>query len=120
MKYLNRKEIFDAIDARRSTAATDKIFMEFSCNGNLMGEEFETEDAPEFKIVVHGTAPISKVTLVKNEVDYEVWEPSSYDSDFTMNFKDKKPEPGDYRYYIRVEQVDGNMGWTSPVWVQVK
>lgn len=120
VKELNRKEIFDAMDARRTTAATDKIFMEFSCNGNLMGEEFETAQAPELEIVVHGTAPISKVTLVKNEADYEVWEPSSYDSDFTMNFKDEKPEPGEYRYYIRVEQLDGNMGWTSPVWVQVK
>lgn len=39
--------------------------MQFSCNGKVMGEEFETEDAPELKIVVHGTAPISKVTLVK-------------------------------------------------------
>lgn len=37
-----------------------------------------------------------------------------------MNFENKRPEPDEYRYYIRVEQLNGNMGWTSPVWVQAK
>ena len=46
VKELDRGELFDAMDARRTVAATDKIFMEFSCNGRLMGEEFETSEAP--------------------------------------------------------------------------
>jgi hypothetical protein len=28
----------------------------------------------------------------------------------------EKPRPGDY-YYLRVEQLDTNKLWTSPVWV---
>ena len=120
VKELNRKEIFDAMDARRTTAATDKIFMEFSCNGHLMGEEFETSETPSIKIKVHGTAPIRKVTLIRNEQNYEVWEPSSEEFDFSISFKDEKSKRGEYRYYLRVEQIDGNMGWTSPVWVTVK
>jgi hypothetical protein len=120
VKELNRKEIFDAIDARRTVAATDKIFMEFSCNGHLMGEEFETSEAPSIKIKIHGTAPIRKVTLIRNEQNYEVWEPSPEEFDFSILFKDEKPKLGKYRYYLRVEQIDGNMGWTSPVWVNVK
>jgi hypothetical protein len=27
---------------------------------------------------------------------------------------------GENRYYVRVEQVDGNMAWSSPVWVTRK
>ncbi|MCH1408329.1 MAG: hypothetical protein L7V87_04800 [Verrucomicrobiales bacterium] len=38
VKELDRGELFDAMDARRTVAATDKIFMEFSCNGRLMGK----------------------------------------------------------------------------------
>ena len=120
VKDLNRLELFDAMDARRTTAATDKIFMEFSCNGHLMGELFELSEAPELKMAVHGTAPISRVTLVRNEADYQVFEPEAASTAFTRDFTDEKPEPGEYRYYFRVEQVDGNMGWTSPVWVKMK
>jgi hypothetical protein len=28
--------------------------------------------------------------------------------------------PGENRYYLRIEQTDGNMAWSSPVWVKVK
>jgi hypothetical protein len=94
--------------------------MEFSCNGHLMGEEFDTSEAPSIKIKIHGTAPIRKVTLIRNEQNYEVWEPSPQEFDFSISFKDEKPKPGKYRYYLRVEQIDGNMGWTSPLWVNVK
>lgn len=120
VKDLDRLDLFDGMDARRTVAATDKIFLEFSCNGHLMGEIFDLDEAPELKIAVHGTAPISRITLVRNEEDYQVFEPEGESSDFTETFVDEKPEPGEYRYYVRVEQVDGNMGWTSPVWVNVK
>lgn len=120
VKKLDRENLFDSMDARRTIAATDKIYMEFSCNGHLMGEIFETTEAPSLEIKVHGTAPVSRVTLIRNEKDYETFEPQDISNDFTKTFFDEKPEPGEYRYYFRVEQVDGNMGWTSPVWVTVK
>ncbi|MEM6916710.1 MAG: hypothetical protein AAF491_09115, partial [Verrucomicrobiota bacterium] len=120
VKNLDRKHLFDAMDARRTVAATDKIYLEFSCHGHLMGEELETSEAPTLEMKILGTAPIARVTLIRNETDYEVFEPEEVSSDFTKTFVDEKPEPGEYRYYLRVEQVDGNMGWTSPVWVTVK
>ena len=68
---------------------------------------------------VKGTAPITRVTLIRNEKDYEIFEPQAISAEFAKTFVDEKPEPGEYRYYVRVEQGDGNMGWTSPVWVTV-
>ena len=94
--------------------------MEFSCNGKAMGEIFETSEAPVLTMKVNGTAPIRRVTLIRNETDYQTFDPQKVSKDFEMTFKDEKPEAGEYRYYMRVEQVDGNMGWTSPVWVTVK
>lgn len=120
VKKLDRENLFDGMDARRTVAATDKIFMEFSCNGKAMGEIFETSEAPVLTMKVNGTAPIRRVTLIRNETDYQTFDPQKVSKDFEMTFKDEKPEAGEYRYYMRVEQVDGNMGWTSPVWVTVK
>ncbi len=120
VKQLNRESLFDGMDARRTVAATDKIFMEFSCNGHFMGEELEATESPSFEIGVKGTAPISRVTLVRNEEDYRVFEPEASSHEFAKTFVDEMPAAGEYRYYVRVEQVDGNMGWTSPVWVTLK
>ena len=118
VKELTREGIFEAMDMRRTAAATDKIFMEFSCNGHLMGEIFETSEKPSFKMWIEGTAPISKVTLIRNEKDYQVFEPGTVK--FEQAWTDQSPVAGENRYYLRIEQEDGNMGWTSPVWVTLK
>ena len=117
VKKFDREGVFEAIDARRSIAATDKIFMEFSCNGRLLGSIFETKEKPTLKFAVHGTAPIKAVTLVRNETNYKVFTPGT--KDFEATFTDENPVAGENRYYLRVEQTDGNMGWTSPVWVTI-
>ncbi|MEM7699822.1 MAG: hypothetical protein AAF236_15615, partial [Verrucomicrobiota bacterium] len=117
VKEFTREGLFDAIDARRTIAATDKIYLEFSCNGRLMGEEIAIENDPEFRMSVDGTAPIQRVTLIRNEEDYRIFEPESKATSWEMTLTDEDLPNGEYRYYFRVEQTDGNMGWTSPIWV---
>ena len=78
-----------------------------------------TDEALTLAAHVMGTAAISKVTLIRNEVDHEIIEPQKLSTEFKKTFVEEELAPGDYRYYLRVEQVDGNMGWTSPVWVTV-
>ena len=37
--------------------------------------------------------------------------------DIEFDYEDReRPEPGDY-YYLRMEQLDTNKGWASPVWI---
>lgn len=67
---------------------------------------------------VNGTAELSRVTLVRNEQNYRQWEPKA--KTFEQSFTDEAPNSGENRYYLRVEQADGNMAWSSPVWVGVK
>ncbi len=117
VKEFTREALFDAMDARRTVAATDKIYMEFSCNDRMMGEIFDTEEPLVLTMAVAGTAPISRVTLVRNEEDYKVYTPEVTSNDFSATHTDPNPVSGENRYYLRVEQSDGNMGWTSPVWV---
>jgi len=56
--------------------------------------------------------------VVRNEENYRQWEPKA--KRFETSFTDESPNAGENRYYLRIEQVDGNMAWSSPVWVQVK
>jgi hypothetical protein len=112
-----RLGIVEGLRMRRSIAATDKIFVEFSCNGRPMGEVFEAKGHPELKFSVSGTAFLSRLTLVRNETNYKVWEPKA--RDFADTFTDPAPLEGENRYYLRVEQTDGSMAWSSPVWVTV-
>jgi len=118
VKDFTREGIIEGLNARRTIAATDKIFVEFTCNGYLLGTEIEVHGKPLLVFKVDGTAAISRVTLVRNEKNYRQWEPKA--KRFESSFTDETPEPGENRYYLRIEQADGNMAWSSPVWAQVK
>jgi hypothetical protein len=118
VKDFTREGIIEGLNARRTIAATDKIFVEFTCNGKLLGTEIAVSDKPVITFKVDGTAAIKRVTLVRNEKNHQQWEPGS--KTFEQTFTDETPMTGENRYYLRVEQADGNMAWSSPIWVQVK
>jgi len=118
VKDFTREGILEGINARRTIAATDKIFVEFSCNDHLMGTEIALSGKPVLKCSIEGTAQITRVTLVRNEQNYQQWEVEA--KNFEQTYTDEAPLTGENRYYLRVEQNDGNMAWSSPVWVQVK
>ena len=120
VKDFTREGIIEGFQARRTVAATDKIYVEFVCNGEPLGSIFETGDAPTLTISVDGTARLKRVTLVRNETNYQVWEEIEGNT-FQLDYTDEKPiKEEESRYYLRVEQEDGNMAWSSPVWVTVK
>lgn len=118
VKEFTREGIIEGLNARRTIAATDKIFVEFQCNGQLLGREIEGTGKPALIMKVNGTAELRRVTLVRNEQNYRQWEPKA--KTFAQSFTDEAPNSGENRYYLRVEQADGNMAWSSPVWVGVK
>lgn len=114
-----REGIIEAISARRTVAATDKIYLEFTCNEQLLGSMFDSSTLPKLKFKVDGTAKLKRVTIVRNEKDWKVFD--EFDgSSFEKEVTDEQPLPGENRYYLRVEQEDGNMAWASPIWVNVK
>ena len=117
----SRKGIVRAFNERRTIAATDKIYVEFSCNGHPLGSIFDTAEKPRLKLSVDGTADLKRVTLVRNEDNYQVFDNDFEGNTFTTEWTDDAPlADGENRYYLRVEQVDGNMAWSSPVWVTIK
>jgi hypothetical protein len=113
-----REGIIAGFKARRTCAATDKIFVELSSDEHLMGEVFETTAKPTLTFHIVGTAAIKRLTLVRNEQDHHVMESNTQTVSDTWT--DSSPIKGENRYYLRIEQTDGNMAWSSPLWITVK
>ena len=118
VEEFTREGIIAGFKARRTCAATDKIFVELSSGTHLMGEVIETRDQPELTFHIAGTAPIKRLTIVRNEKDHHVIEPNQ--DAISQTWIDSAPLTGENRYYLRVEQSDGNMAWSSPLWITVK
>ncbi len=115
-KAFTRKALMKGFNAKRTLGATDKIFVHFTCNGHLLGSEFKTSEKPTLKIHVAGTANLKRVTVLCNELaqkSFRIGDKKKVEKTYT----DERPEKGINRYYVRVEQEDGNMAWASPVWV---
>ena len=118
VKDFTRQGIIEGINARRTIAATDKIFVEFTCNDKLLGTEITVSGKPKLDFKVDGTGEISRITLIRNEQNYMHWKPQA--KAFATTYIDDSPNANENRYYLRVEQIDGNMAWSSPIWVNVK
>ncbi len=115
-KDFTREGIIEAFDNRRTIAATDKIYLDFTCNGKPLGSIFETRENAKLWFKVDGTATFKRITIVRNEKDWKEFR-SFKGSIFEQSLTDEDMLEGENRYYVRVVQSDGNMAWSSPVWV---
>jgi hypothetical protein len=62
-----------------------------------------------------GAGPLKQVVVVRDN-NY-VYAHEVEGSEFELSFRDAALTPGEHYYYVRVEQRDRNMAWSSPVWV---
>ena len=72
-------------------------------------------------VSVTGTAEIATVDIVRNNADVHTVTPKSESVSFEYLDKtaDECGAPEVY-YYVRVTQSDGEMAWSSPVWIAMK
>lgn len=111
--------IFNAIQNRRTYATSGtKILMDFSINGISMGQELDSKEDIAIYMEVTGTAQIKYVTLIRDNQPILCLGKDFYQGQgIRKTFTDKSVKPGTHFYYIRVEQEDGEMAWSSPIWV---
>jgi len=111
-----RAAILEAFKKRRVYGSTDNILAEVRCGSHFMGEEFNVTAAPEIAVKLTGTRDFAKVHIIKDgEYVYSI-EPKKREVDFT--WKDGQAERGKTSYYyVRGEQVDGELVWASPMWI---
>ncbi|MBU8901448.1 MAG: CehA/McbA family metallohydrolase [Victivallales bacterium] len=116
-KDLTRQGLFEAFRARRCYGTTGvKMIMEFDINSNPMGSIITCSGKREIKISVAGTNVLEKIEIIKNN---DIIFSASSDNEFfkTVFCDDSVSEKEEDSYYLKITQKDGEMGWTSPIWV---
>lgn len=129
----SRQSLFDAIYNRSCYATTGaRIILGLEVAGVPMGSETNAGDKPGLHVNRHlagyvaGTCDLKLVEIVRNGDVIQSYKPDGYSFDFAyddmlplkdvvIDAKDKNP-PFAF-YYIRVTQKDGEMAWSSPIWV---
>ncbi|MDX1980449.1 MAG: hypothetical protein SFV51_09280, partial [Bryobacteraceae bacterium] len=116
VKDFTRKGVLDAFQKRHVYGATENILADFRSGDHIMGDEFRTTKAPEFRVKLTGTAPFAKVVVVKDNKYVYTSEPRSASVEFRWRDNESARGKTSY-YYVRGEQSDGEVVWVSPMWV---
>jgi hypothetical protein len=111
-----RQAIIDAFKRRHSYAATDNILLDVRSGEHLMGDAFATDRAPTISIKVVGTNTIARVHVIRDDRYALTTEPGADSA--ALSYTDETARPGEaHYYYVRVEQADTNLAWSSPMWI---
>ena len=114
-----REAIVEAFRACCCFAATDNIALIVTCGDHLMGEEFQLAGQPTFEIRALGTAPINKLDIIRNNRYVFSTVPDRETLDLKWTDSDPPSDPVSY-YYVRIQQADGNLAWSSPIWIHLQ
>jgi len=115
---LDREHLFRAIQARRCYGSTNvRMLLDFRVNGHLMGEIISGKGRPrEISCLVRSPNPLRQVVVFKNgKILVEKTPPLGTDVSFELEDAERDKDT-DY-YYLRAIQHDGQICWSSPVWV---
>ncbi|MCS7166702.1 MAG: hypothetical protein RMI91_00045 [Gemmatales bacterium] len=115
----DREAILEAARKRHCYAATDDIILEVRSGPYTMGDEWEVLQPPMFQVFVHGTAPIKQVDVLRDSQAIATIPGKKLDR-LQFTWTDPKPEKPLHYYYFRVMQEDGELAWSSPMWVHYK
>jgi len=110
-----REALLDAMRRRNTYASTDNIILDVRIGGHLMGDAFSTADPPVLKVAAQATGSIERVDVIKNNAFVYTARPAGKSCQF--EFRDNGIQPGESYYYVRLTQADGQLAWSSPIWV---
>lgn len=82
----------------------------------MMGDILSTAHEPKLIVKVNGTDAIKQIDVIKNNKYIHKVSPNRRDASF--EYVDRSLGEGESYYYIRVEQVNGQLAWSSPIWVK--
>ncbi|MFA6450313.1 MAG: DUF3604 domain-containing protein [bacterium] len=115
---LSREAIFEALRAHRVYAVTGaRIVLDVRANETtFMGGRMKSGGRPvSISIYARGVAPLKKVEVIKNGKTARSY--ACNGKTFSKLFTDSDREHAEDYIYIRVTQADGQMAWSSPIWI---
>lgn len=79
---LTREKLWEALHARRTYATTgERILLDVTIDGHLMGSEFDTDRPPRIELSVEGTQAIEKIDLLCGTEILNSWSPTPFEAD---------------------------------------
>ena len=112
----DREAILDAMRKRHCYGATDNIVVDVRSGDHVMGDEFKLNAAPMLEMHVLGTAPIARISVLRDSDVAATIQPDG--SEYKGTWTDPKPAAGTHYYYVRVTQKDHALAWGSPLWIE--
>lgn len=115
---LTREAILDAIRQRHTYGTTAaKIMLDVRVNGRLMGEKLPPPDGTPVRIDIRAKCPgdIDRVEVCRSNTF--IYSPQIEGKECEITFVDNQPPNEPCYYYVRVMQKDGEIAWSSPVWL---
>ena len=123
-RSLNRDSIMAAFKAIRFYATDDwNAQVNFTINGNYMGSNFTTGLNSSIAVTVTdpdgGADPVNKIEIFYGNpgsgINATLLTSSAGSS--TLNYPHITSINTSYYYYAKITQVDGDIMWTAPIWV---
>jgi hypothetical protein len=111
----SRQGVLDAIRKRHTYGATDNIILEVRMGKHFMGDEFGLNKPEPIRVKVKGTAKVAKVEIIKDSKIIYATEPKTQDVSF--EFTDRGDMNGRHYYYVRLQQEDQMIAWSSPFFI---
>jgi len=115
-----REGLLDAMRKRHTYAATSNIVMDYRMTADgaeyLQGDILKSRSLPELTAKIVGTGALKKVVVVRDNEYIYSQEPEG--TTYNLRFKENSLAPGDHYYYVRAEQKNGNVAWSSPIWIK--
>lgn len=115
---LSRQGILDAIRKRHTYGAMDNIILDVRMGAHFMGDEFALKKPEPIRVKVRGTRSIAKVSVIRDSEAIYTVSPNRQDVQF--EYLDKALDGNRHYYYVRVEQDDTMLAWSSPFFVNYR
>jgi len=119
-RELNRDSIFEALYNRRCYATTGaRIVLDFRVNGEPMGREIvqkKKKDRCLIEAFVSGPVKLSKLEILWNNKVIYTHLCESFQEKVSLEDNNFLANDMSY-YYLRIQQMDGEMAWSSPIWI---
>jgi hypothetical protein len=110
-----RQPVFDAMKKRHAYGATDNIVLEFRLGPHFMGDDVKESRRQKLRVKARGTGSIQTVHVIRDAAYIYKAEPRKQEID--IEYEDREAGPGEHWYYVRIEQENGELAWSSPIWV---
>ena len=113
-----RQGVLDAIRKRHTYGATDNIILEVRMGEHFMGDEFALPETQPISIKARGTRKIASVWVIKDS--QVIYSAAPGKQTVEMSFTDKDAVNGRHYFYVRLQQDDKMLAWSSPFFVNYK